>query len=154
MTMVARAMAVTGLTSLSGSKAVFITCGISVRMLLAVIMMVWPSGGAASMACTAMAPPAPGLFSTTTGWPMSAASWSATMRATTSMVPPAGAGTSMRTGLSVQAMAAGRVSARAAAQTVRRSGEKRKACMGLSPVWRRPSGGPVAARGSGPWGKY
>ena len=75
-------------------------------MLLAVTMMVCPSVGAANMACTAMAPPAPGLLSTTTGWPMSVEICSARMRATTSMVPPAGAGTIMRTGLSVQAMAA------------------------------------------------
>ena len=69
--MVERATIVTGFTSLSGSKPVFITSGISVRMLLTVTMIVWPSGGAALSACTAIAPPAPGLFSTITGWPIS-----------------------------------------------------------------------------------
>ena len=101
--MLARPTIVTGLTSLIGSKLVFITSGISVRMLLAVTMIVWPSGGAAFSACTAIAPPAPGLFSTITGWPISLEIDSARMRATTSIVPPGGAGTMIFTGLLVQA---------------------------------------------------
>ncbi|MNT06691.1 hypothetical protein D3C72_1413690 [compost metagenome] len=83
--------------------------------MVAVTMMVWPSGGVASIVLIAMPPPAPGLFSTTTGVPRSAESWSASRRAITSMVPPAGAGTSMRTGLLVQAIAAGIASASMAA---------------------------------------
>ncbi|SPA31811.1 conserved hypothetical protein [Cupriavidus taiwanensis] len=132
-TMRERATAAMGRTSLSGSNAGLSTCGTSVSTLLAVTMMVWPSAGAASMVVMAMPPPAPGLLSTTTGWPRSADSWSASRRASTSMVPPAGAGTSIRTGLLVQAMAEGAASARLAAAAAMRS--RKAGWMGmLSPL--------------------
>jgi hypothetical protein len=44
-----------------------------------------------------MVPP-PGRFSTTTGWPRSAASGSLSVRAALSKPPPGGCGTMMRTG--------------------------------------------------------
>jgi hypothetical protein len=43
-----------------------------------------------------MLPAAPGLFSTTTGWPKRTLSRSATMRVTVSLAPPGGNGTTMR----------------------------------------------------------
>src|SRR5687767_5372624 len=42
-----------------------------------------------------MVEPAPGLFSTTTGWPQLSLSFCATDRASTSVVPPGGKGTTM-----------------------------------------------------------
>ena len=42
-----------------------------------------------------MLPPAPGRFTTTTGWPQAALSDAATSRAALSDAPPAGVGTTM-----------------------------------------------------------
>jgi hypothetical protein len=112
-TIEARATTATGFKSVIGSKLPLSTCGTSVSTLLADIMSVWPSGGAASRLCTAITPPAPGLLSTTTGWPIWTDNWSASARATMSAVPPAGAGTMMRTGLPLNAKA-GAASANAA----------------------------------------
>ena len=112
-TIEARATTATGFKSFIGSKLPLSTCGTSVSTLLADIMRVWPSGGADSRLCTAITPPAPGLLSTITGWPIWADNWSASARATMSAVPPAGAGTMMRTGLPLNAKA-GAASANAA----------------------------------------
>jgi hypothetical protein len=60
---------------------------------------VWPSGAAPATACPATTPPAPGLFSTTTGWPSVRAMCSPTARAVMSAAPPGALGTTMRTGL-------------------------------------------------------
>lgn len=49
---------------------------------------VWPSGLALATTSVPMMVPPPGLFSTTTGWPRTAASLSATMRAEVSVEPP------------------------------------------------------------------
>src|SRR5574337_685698 len=59
---------------------------------------VQPSGGDLAATSTPSMPPAPGLFSTTTGWPQRSLSLSPRTRATTSSELPAGAGTTMRTG--------------------------------------------------------
>jgi predicted carbohydrate-binding protein with CBM5 and CBM33 domain len=69
-----------------------------------------------------MVPPAPARFSTTTGWPSEADSFSATRRATTSVEPPAGNGTTIRTGRDGKVCAAtGKASVPARpASTVRR----------------------------------
>ena len=49
---------------------------------------VWPSGAALATSCDISVPPAAGLFSTITGWPQAACSFSATMRAIASGAPP------------------------------------------------------------------
>src|SRR6266705_1261095 len=54
-----------------------------------------------------MAPSAPTLFSTTTGWPRVSESGCATMRVMTSAAPPGGNGTTMRMGLAGYCAAAG-----------------------------------------------
>ena len=54
------------------------------------IAKAWPSAGWRSMSMVPMAPEAPPLFSTTTGWPSSAASGGAITRANMSVVPPGG----------------------------------------------------------------
>ena len=61
---------------------------------------VWPSGFARAISSTAMMPFAPGLFSTTTGWPSVWRICSAMMRATMSVAPPGAYGTRILTGLS------------------------------------------------------
>src|SRR5688572_30774504 len=58
---------------------------------------VWPSGAAFATRSEPITPPAPGLFSTTTGWPRSGESCCATTRATVSELPPGGKPTTMRT---------------------------------------------------------
>ena len=64
-----------------------------------------------------MVPLAPATFSTTTDWPHSAASLSASVRVSLSALPPGATGTMMRTGLfgklSAEARAAGACRARA-----------------------------------------
>ena len=62
-----------------------------------VTMSVWPSAGACATCAAPMAPPAPGRFSTTKGWPVRACNRSASGRATTSFEPPGGKGTTSRT---------------------------------------------------------
>jgi len=69
-----RAICATGRTSFMGSKPTLSTWGTSVRMLVTVTSSVLPSAGWDSMCLTAMAPPAPGRFSTMTGWRISCAS--------------------------------------------------------------------------------
>ena len=63
------------------------------------IARVWPSGAALATTSSAMLPPAPPRFSTSTCPPRRSASRAAMARATISVVPPAAAPTSMRTGL-------------------------------------------------------
>src|SRR6478609_5021027 len=82
------------------------------------------------MAWIPIAAPAPGLFSTTTGCPVSLDNCCPTTRATMSMVPPAGAATTSLMGFSGHAQAAqARVipSAAAAARTC--------SCIAVSPLW-------------------
>ena len=50
--------------------------------------MVWPSGFDLATISVPMMVPPPGLFSTITGWPSRAASFSETMRAEVSVDPP------------------------------------------------------------------
>src|SRR5262245_12425137 len=71
-----------------------------------VISSVWPSGSALATTSAPMFPPAPGRFSTTTGWPSVLASSSPTARARTSTSPPAGNGAIMRMGFVGQVCAA------------------------------------------------
>src|SRR5262245_26015547 len=63
-----------------------------------VISSVWPSGSALATTSAPILPPAPGRFSTMTGWPRVLASSSPTARASTSTSPPAGNGAIMRMG--------------------------------------------------------
>jgi hypothetical protein len=60
-----------------------------------------------------MMPPPPALFSTTTVWPSTAPSFSASVRATMSVVPPGAKGTTSRTGLLGQAVWAEAIKGRA-----------------------------------------
>src|SRR3990167_4677861 len=57
---------------------------------------VWPSGSARATVSAATTPPAPGRFSTVTGWPSDRLISAATMRAVRSPTPPAANGTTMR----------------------------------------------------------
>src|SRR5262245_29866405 len=66
-----------------------------------------------------MAPPAPGLFSITTGCLICAVSLSATTRESTSVGPPAGNGTTIRTGFTGQSCALAAKLKSAAARTMR-----------------------------------
>ena len=61
--------------------------------------MVCPSGADLATKSVPTTPPAPGLFSTMTGWPSASDSLGAMMRATMSMPPPGGKPMTMRTGL-------------------------------------------------------
>src|SRR5688572_4434029 len=65
-----------------------------------------------------MVPPAPGLFSTTTGWPSASDRPGATRRAVMSTFPPGAKGTMMRIGFAGKACAAASV-ARPAARAAR-----------------------------------
>src|SRR5688572_9852434 len=67
-----------------------------------------------------MVPPAPGLLSTTTGWPSALASGSLMARATMSLAPPAAKVTTMRTGFSGQEAWAAPAASRAQAMAVRK----------------------------------
>src|SRR5574343_455022 len=75
---------------------------------------VWPSGAALATTSMPSMPPAPALFSTVSGWPQRAASFSPRVRTMMSSELPAGAGTTTRTGLSGQpaAKVAGAAAAR------------------------------------------
>ena len=85
------------------------------------ISSVWPSGVALATCAAPKVAPAPGLFSTITGWPMAEESLVDTARASTSVVPPAGNGTTMVTVLVGQAWAEARLAAphRAAIRVLR-----------------------------------
>ena len=72
--------------------------GLIEKVLLTVQNSVVPSASAAATACAAMIVPAPGRFSTTTGWPVDLAKRSLHSRAITSGEVPAGNGTTRRTG--------------------------------------------------------
>ena len=61
--------------------------------------MVYPSGVDFATASAAIFPPAPGRFSTMTGWPHDSESFAPSMRASASTAPPATKGTMMRIGL-------------------------------------------------------
>jgi hypothetical protein len=61
--------------------------------------MVYPSGGDFATASAATLPPAPGRFSTITGWPRDSLSLAPSMRASMSTAPPATKGTMTRIGL-------------------------------------------------------
>ncbi|MNL33178.1 hypothetical protein D3C87_1550730 [compost metagenome] len=61
---------------------------------------VYPSGLLRATSCVPMMPLAPGLFSTTTGWPRSMAICLPRLRATTSVMLPGGKGTTIRIGWS------------------------------------------------------
>ena len=65
-------------------------CGLIEKVASVVIRMVWPSAADFATASVARMVLAPGLFSTTTGWPHAALSFSAIWRAITSMPPPGG----------------------------------------------------------------
>ena len=69
------------------------------------ITIVWPSGGDFATSSTPTLPPAPGLFSITTGWPQAWASLSPIARARMSVLPPGVNGTTMRTGFDGNASA-------------------------------------------------
>src|SRR5690606_12028348 len=101
-------------------------------MPLATIMMVYPSGLALATCAAPILPPAPGLFSTTIGWPRSLASDSPSVRAITSIAPPGGKGTIQVMGRSGYAAAAAEAANRpaiaAAAQTVLMAGDRRVLC--------------------------
>ncbi|MNL65648.1 hypothetical protein D3C87_1900050 [compost metagenome] len=60
---------------------------------------VLPSGAAWATASPPMLPPAPGLLSTTTGWPHDGEIFSEKIRARMSGAPPLGKPTTMRIGL-------------------------------------------------------
>jgi len=62
-------------------------------------MMVWPSAAAIFAASEAMMPLAPGLLSTTTGWPQACVSFWLTSRAMMSVAPPGAKGMMKRIGL-------------------------------------------------------
>jgi len=100
---------------------------------------VWPSVALAATSRPSM-PPAPGLFSMTTGWPHFAPSLSLMARAMRSSELPGPVGTTMRTGLVGQlCAAAGSATApsngRARADRASAQGRfsKVRRCMGVSP---------------------
>src|SRR6476620_11229015 len=62
-------------------------------------MIVYPSGAAFAVNSAPTPPPAPGLFSTMTGWPSAAVSFSPMVRARMSVVPPGANGTTHLMGL-------------------------------------------------------
>ena len=78
-----------------------------------------PSAGAAFSACAAIWPPAPGLFSTITGTPISSLSRSARMRAMASVPPPGGKPTISLMVFGVWALATPSAPTAARAKTVR-----------------------------------
>src|SRR5258708_33058572 len=102
--------------------------------------MVWPSGGDLRSSLTATMVVAPGLFSTTTGTPISGDRRAAIARLSPSAVPPGGDGVTMRTGLPArgqtlaQAALGAAMSARKAAAQRRMSVEK---CSRVSEPQRR-----------------
>ncbi len=85
-------MFATGVKSLLGCQGSFESNG-SVACELVVARSVVPSGSDRINSLTASAPPAPGLDSISTGWPICSLSFCPTMRATTSTPPPGANGT-------------------------------------------------------------
>ncbi|MNC74835.1 hypothetical protein D3C75_1262600 [compost metagenome] len=61
---------------------------------------VWPSGAARTTYSVPILPPAPGLFSTTKGWPSFCVSVFVTLRVSVSVVPPGEKATMTLTGRS------------------------------------------------------
>ena len=89
----------TGVKSASASYgSFFLRCGAAESGLLVARRSVYPSGAARAVCSAAIAPSAPGRFSTTIGWPSAVPSGCATMRATMSVEEPAPNGTMKRTG--------------------------------------------------------
>src|SRR5689334_5708770 len=85
--------------------------------------MVYPSGAAFATASVPIIPPAPGLFSTITGWPMRLRSGSARTRANVSGVEAAANGTMIRIGRCGQSCANAKVESSAPiAETTRLTG--------------------------------
>ena len=73
-------------------------CGAIAAPVFVATSSVCPSAGAFAVRSAAIVFDAPGLFSTTNGWPIAAWYLSASMRAMMSVPPPAPAPTRMRTG--------------------------------------------------------
>src|SRR3954471_4147175 len=89
---------VTGARSLAGSNGSF---GYITRLVATgtpPTRIVWPSASERTTASMPMLVPAPGRFSTSTGWPRPSDSGADSARARMSTVPPAAAGTTRRTG--------------------------------------------------------
>ncbi|MNT44333.1 hypothetical protein D3C72_1808550 [compost metagenome] len=106
-------------------------CGLMVSMVPGPTSTVWPSVARAT-SCMPMLPPAPGLLSTTTGWPSAFCRAGCISRDTMSPGAPAGKATTSRTGLVGQVSAAwlgARVASTAAAVRQAARG-RRKAFMG------------------------
>ena len=80
------------------SKPSFMRCGAIACPVLVATSSVWPSAGAFAVASAAIVFDAPGLFSTTNGWPIEPWYLSASMRAMMSVPPPALAPTMIFTG--------------------------------------------------------
>src|SRR2546421_10701425 len=72
---------------------------------IAPMTSVWPSAALLATKSAPMLPPAPGLFSTTTGWPSACCSLGAIKRAERSTGPPGAYGTTRWTGLDGQSCA-------------------------------------------------
>ena len=86
------ATSATGARSLSVSYGTFGYSAGSTGMiarLFGAITSVWPSGSDFATKSNPMMPPAPGLFSTTHGWPIAAGSFSQRRRESRSAAPPA-----------------------------------------------------------------
>ena len=103
------AICATGAKSAIGSYGSFEnTIGASTVTTIGVSISTLPSAGAFFTASATSLPPAPGRFSTTTGWRRSSLMRSARRRAAMSAEPPGANPTSRRTGLSTCAEAAPR----------------------------------------------
>ena len=89
----------TGVKALSVSNGSDLNSAWLTAVPLEISSSVWPSGAALATVCPATTPPAPGLFSITTGWPSVLAMCSPTARAVMSAAPPGALGTTMRTAL-------------------------------------------------------
>ena len=70
-----------------------------VKVLTSISSRVWPSFSALATRSAPILPPAPVLFSTTTGWRMASCSFGPMRRARMSEVPPGANGTMILTGL-------------------------------------------------------
>jgi hypothetical protein len=83
------ASSVTPVKSFTGSNGVFLySAGFVALGPSAPIASVCPSGAAFAVASMPIMPPAPGRFSTITGWPRDSASLGPSLRAITSSVEP------------------------------------------------------------------
>src|SRR5438094_2316919 len=80
---------------------------------------VWPSGALFATKSAPMLPPAPGLFSTTTGWPSACCSLAAMRRAERSTGPPGAYGTTRWTGRDGQSCGKAKVLAQSASAALR-----------------------------------